>query len=329
MKKLVTLALTLVFVLTCASMASAGSEMTLKLATDAALDYPTTQAIARFGELVEEKTDGRISIEIYPSSLLGDEVSYMEQLQIGTVDIAKLSIGTLNGLYTDLQVFNLPFMFKNSDELWKVLESDIGDRVLNGLNDYNIQGIGFTDNGNRNFFTTKPIETIDDFSGMTIRVQQNNMMIRMVECLGANAVNVSANEVYSALQTGVCAGGENNVNVILTESYYEVAPYVTLDSHTTGMDVICVNLDLWNSLSEEDQTVMMEAMAEATVYDREIWNAAVDESKAELEAKGAIISVPSDEVLDSFKAAMQPLYDEYADKLGDWIDAINAVLAEE
>ncbi|MDO5297961.1 MAG: TRAP transporter substrate-binding protein [Clostridia bacterium] len=329
MKKLVTLALTLVFVLTCASMASAGSEMTLKLATDAALDYPTTQAIARFGELVEEKTDGRISIEIYPSSLLGDEVSYMEQLQIGTVDIAKLSIGTLNGLYTDLQVFNLPFMFKNSDELWKVLESDIGDRVLNGLNDYNIQGIGFTDNGNRNFFTTKPIETIDDFSGMTIRVQQNNMMIRMVECLGANAVNVSANEVYSALQTGVCAGGENNVNVILTESYYEVAPYVTLDSHTTGMDVICVNLDLWNSLSEEDQTIMMEAMAEATVYDREIWNAAVDESKAELEAKGAIISVPSDEVLDSFKAAMQPLYDEYADKLGDWIDAINAVLAEE
>lgn len=328
MKKLMTLVLALALVLACAANASAGTEMTLKLATDAALDYPTTQAISMFADLVEKNSEGRISIEIYPSSLLGDEVSYMEQLQIGTVDLAKLSIGTLNGLYTDLQVFNLPFMFKNSDEMWKVLESDIGDRVLNGLNDYGIQGIGFTDNGNRNFYTTKPIETIADFEGMTIRVQQNNMMIGMVECLGANAVNVSANEVYSALQTGVCSGGENNVNTILTESYYEVAPYVTLDSHTTGMDVICMNLDLWNSLSAEDQAIFTGAMAEATVYDREIWNASVEASTTALTEKGAIVTTPSDEVLDSFKAAMQPLYEQYAEQLGSWIDAINAVLAE-
>lgn len=328
MKKLITLALALALVLAWAGIASAGTEMTLKLATDAALDYPTTKALIKFADQVEERTEGRISIEIYPSSLLGEEVSYMEQLQIGTVDIAKLSIGTINGLYTDLQVFNLPFMFKNSDEMWKVLESEIGERVLNGLNDYGIQGIGFTDNGNRNFYTTKPIETIEDFAGMTIRVQENNMMIGMVECLGANAVNVSANEMYSALQTGVCAGGENNVNIILTESYYEVAPYVTLDSHTTGMDVICINLDLWDSLSAEDQAIFSEAMAEATVYDREIWGEAVEESLVALTEKGAIVSTPSDEVLDSFKAAMEPLYAQYADELGDWIEAINAVLAE-
>lgn len=328
MKKLITLVLAFALVWACAGIASAGSEKTLKLATDAALDYPTTQAISRFCDIVDEKTDGRITIEIYPSSLLGDEVSYMEQLQFGTVDIAKLSIGTLSGLYTDLQVFNLPFMFKNSDDMWKVLESEVGERILNGLNAYGIQGIGFTDNGNRNFYTVKPIETMEDFAGMTVRVQQNNMMIGMVENLGGNAVNVSANEVYSALQTGVCQGGENNLNTILTESYYEVAKYVTLDSHTTGMDTICVNLDLWQSLSAEDQAIFMEAMKEATVYDREIWNASIEESKAALIEKGAIISTPSDEVLASFKAAMEPLYVQYQEQLGSWIEAINAVLAE-
>ena len=300
---------------------------TLKLATDAALDYPTTKALSKFADLVKEKTDGRITIEIYPSSLLGDEVSYMEQLQAGTVDIAKLSIGTISGLYKDMQVFSLPFMFKNGDEMWKVLESKVGDRVLNGLNDYGIQGIGFTDNGNRNFFTTKPITSIKDFNGMTIRVQQNNLMIGMVECLGANAVNVSANEVYSALQTGVCDGGENNVNTILTESYYEVAKYITLDSHTTGMDTICVNLDLWKSLSEADQKAILYAMNEATAYDREIWNASIEASTKALMAKGAIVSVPSDEVLTSFKKAMKPLYAKYTEKLGSWIDQINEVLA--
>lgn len=328
MKKLLALVMSLILVLAFAGTAFAGTEKTLKLATDAALEYPTTQALSKLADLIAEKTEGRITIEIYPSMLLGDEVSYMEQLQIGTVDIAKLSIGTLNGLYTDLQVFNLPFMFKNGDELWKVLESEVGQRVLNGLNDYSIQGLGFTDNGSRNFYSTKPLETMDDFKDMTIRVQQNNIMVSMVENLGANAVNVSANELYSALQTGVCQAGENNLNIILSESYYEVAPYVTLDNHTTGMDVICVNLDLWQSLSEADRAIFQEAMAEATAFDREIWNDSVEASKATLVEKGATILTPTDEVLSSFKEAMQPLYETYTESLGDWIDAINAVLAE-
>lgn len=197
MKKWLGLLLTLTLVFACVS-ANAGTEKTLKLATDAALDYPTTKALTRFTELVDEKTNGRITIEIYPSSLLGDEVSYMEQLIMGTVDIAKLSIGTISGLYEDMQVFSLPFMFKNGEEMWKVLESDVGERVKNGLNAFNIQGIGFTDNGSRCFYTVNPINTIEDFKNVTIRVQQNRLMMSMIECLGANPVNVAASELYSA-----------------------------------------------------------------------------------------------------------------------------------
>ena len=332
MKKTLVLLLCAVLSLTLcfANGSKEGAEGTkvLKLATDAALDYPTTKALSKFADLVKEKTNGRYSVEIYPSMLLGDEVSYLEQLQLGTVDIAKVSIGTISGLYQDLQVFSLPFMFKNGEEMWKVLESPIGEKVLNGLDAYGIHGIGFTDNGSRNFYTTKPITTLEDFKGMTLRVQQNNMMIGMVQYLGANAVNVSANEVYSAIQTGVCMGGENNVNIILSESYYEVAKYVTLDSHTTGMDIICINLDLWKSLSADDKAAFSAAMAEATAYDREIWDDAILESISTLTEKGAVVYTPTDDVLASFKKAMEPLYKEYMGKYGTWINEINEVLSK-
>jgi len=297
-----------------------------RLATDAALDYPTTKALVKFADRVEELSQGKMKIKIYESSILGDEVSYQEQLQLGTVDFAKLSIGTINGLYQDLQVFNLPFLFKNGDEMWKVLNSEVGQWVLNGLNEYKIQGIGFTDNGSRCFYTKFPVNSIKDFSSKKIRVQANKIMTSMVKGLGGNPVNVSANEVYSALQTGVADGGENNMNTILTESYYEIAKYVTLDNHTTGMDVICCNLDLWKSFSDSEKAIIKQAMAEATTYDRQIWNESINAALKKLADNGAVISTPSNEVLDSFRNAMAPLYSEYSPKLGKWIDAINKVL---
>ncbi len=303
-----------------------GSEMTWKLATDASKDYPTTKALMKFADEVYEKSNGRIAIDVYESSILGDEVSYMEQLQAGTVDIAKLSLGTLSGLYEDTQVFLLPFLFKNNTEMWKVLEGEVGTTVKNGLNDYSIQGIGFTDNGSRCFYTTTEVDSLDDFKGLAIRVQNNQLMNSMVSCLGGNPVNVSANEVYSALQTGVCKGGENNPNIILSDSLYEVAPYVLMDNHTTTMDVICMNQDLWDSLSDEDKEIVNEAMAEATAYDREIWDESVAESIQALKDKGATIVELDDATLDSFRKAMDPVYEEYSAKYGDLLDAINATL---
>ena len=263
-----------------------GSEMTWKMATDASKDYPTTKALIKFADEVYEKSGGRIAIDVYESSILGDEVSYMEQLQAGTVDVAKLSLGTLSGLYEDTQVFLLPFLFKNNTEMWKVLEGEVGTMVKDGLNDYSIQG------------------------------------------LGGNPVNVSANEVYSALQTGVCKGGENNPNIILSDSLYEVAPYVLLDNHTTVMDVICMNLDLWNSLSDEDKQIVNDAMAEATKYDREIWDDSVEESIQKLKDGGATIVEPDDATLDSFRAAMDPVYAEYTEKYSEYMNAINAALGK-
>ena len=149
-----------------------GSEMTWKMATDASKDYPTTKALIKFADEVYEKSNGRIAVDVYESSILGDEVSYMEQLQAGTVDVAKLSLGTLSGLYEDTQVFLLPVLFKNNTEMWKVLEGEVGTMVKDGLNDYSIQGIGFTDNGSRCFYTTTEVDSLEDFKGLPIRVHR-------------------------------------------------------------------------------------------------------------------------------------------------------------
>ena len=263
-----------------------GSEMTWKLATDAAKDYPTTKALIKFADEVYEKSNGRIAVDVYESSILGDEVSYMEQLQAGTVDVAKLSIGTLSGLYEDTQVFLLPFLFKNNTEMWKVLEGDVGTTIKNGLNDYSIQGIGFTDCGSRCFYTTTEVKTIDDFKGLPIRVQNNQLMNSMVSNLGANPVNVAANEVYSALQTGVVDGAEQPIANYQSNAFPEVAPNLILDGHTLGAIQVIITDDAWDKLTPEQQDVLTEAGKYASEFNRKISEEAENKVLDELKANG-------------------------------------------
>ena len=270
-----------------------GSEMTWKLATDAAKDYPTTKALIKFADEVYEKSNGRIAVDVYESSILGDEVSYMEQLQAGTVDVAKLSIGTLSGLYEDTQVFLLPFLFKNNTEMWKVLEGDVGTTIKNGLNDYSIQGIGFTDCGSRCFYTTTEVKTIDDFKGLPIRVQNNQLMNSMVSNLGANPVNVAANEVYSALQTGVVDGAEQPIANYKSNAFPEVANNLILDGHTLGAVQAVITDNAWNKLTENQQAAVMEAAADTQAFNADLSETAENKVLDELKSSGCnVIDVP-------------------------------------
>ena len=208
-------------------------------------------------------------------------------------------------------------------------ETHIGTDMLKELNEYNIQGIGYTDCGSRCFYTTEPVQKLEDLKGMKIRVQSNDLMLAMTDALGCNSVNVAANEVYSAVQTGVVQGGENNANIYLSDSLYEVAPYYILDNHIISPDVICVNLDVWNSLSAEDQAIFNEAMANATAYQRQLWNEAVDQSLEKVKEGGATVFEPDEATLQEFQDAMAPVYEKYGTELQDWIDRINTELGNE
>lgn len=315
------LALALLLGLSCPAMAD-----TLTLATSTMPGHITTESMLFFAERVTELSEGRIQVEVSDATVSGDEAAYLQQLQNGEIAFARLSLNSVKTLNADMEVFSLPYMFGSSDEMWTVLTGEIGARMLSGLNAAGLQGLGFVDAGSRSFYTTEPINTLEDFAGRKIRVQQVEPMLSMITCLGAEPVNVPAFDLTSALESGACVGAENTLSSIFGMGHHEAAKYITMDNHTSSMDAICMNLDAWNALSENDQAAIRQAMDETTAYNRDAWAASNAETEKLLTDGGAIISTPDAAVLASFREAMAPLYAQYEEKLGALIAEINTVL---
>lgn len=311
----------------CMSCVAAADGLTMKLASGVMSGHVTNDALLYFAQRVGELSEGRMQIEVCDaSSEHNDEFAYMAQVQSGELAMARMGMNQAKNLLADMQVFSLPFVFGDSDDLWTVLAGDVGAKMLDGFNAVELQGIGFMDAGSRCFFTTKPISALEDFAGLKIRVQQVEPMTSMITCLGAEPVNVPAFDLKGAMEKGTCDGGENNLASIQAMGYQETAKYITLDNHTSNVDTICMNLELWNSLSEADQGVIRQAMDEAMAYHREHWDASCAEAEKSLADAGAVMTKPDDAVLGSFREAMAPLYAQYKDTLGEWMDAIDAAL---
>ncbi len=207
-----------------AGSASDGKQMVLRYAEIQAQDYPTTQAAYKFAEMVEEKTGGRIHIDVYYGGQLGDEKALIEQLQFGGIDFTRASISPLSEFEKSLNVLSLPYLYKDADQMWRVLEGDIGEDFLKSVEKAGIIGLSWYDAGARNFYNSKkPVTKLDDLKGLKIRVQESQLMMGMVSALGASATPMAYGEVYSGLQTGVIDGAENNWPSYESTSHYEVA----------------------------------------------------------------------------------------------------------
>ena len=182
-----------------------------RLAETHPADYPTNKGNLEFARLVKEKTNGRVIIEVYDSKQLGEEVDVIEQVQFGAIDFMRVSLGPLAEFAPELNVLSLPYIYASSDHMWKVLNSEIGDDMLASIYDSGFIGLGWFDGGARSFYNSvRPIETLEDIEGLKFRVMQNDMFIDMCEALGAVATPMPYGEVYSAIQTGVIDGAENN-----------------------------------------------------------------------------------------------------------------------
>lgn len=289
-----------------------GSEAsyTFKMATDASNDYPTTQALYVFADEVEAKTDGRITIDVYPSAQLGDETSYLQQLQFGTVDFAKSSVASLAAFCDELNALSLPYLFDSTDHMFRCLNGEIGEEIFAEFEASNIVGLGYTDNGSRNFFTTTPVTQVSDMKNLTIRVQYSSVMNGLVENLGAFPINIASTEVYSGLQTGVVQGAENNINTYYADSLYEQASYYILDQHNIQPEIIVASKQVWDTLSEEDQEIIQEAMDYAMEVQRELWAESELESETELLEHGVTIYEPTEAELQEFRESCEPLYSD-------------------
>ncbi|MFO8063683.1 MAG: TRAP transporter substrate-binding protein [Spirochaetia bacterium] len=331
MKKLVVLITVLLLVGAMAAFASGQEEAeeaethVFRLAETHAEDYPTTQGNYRFAELVEERTDGRITIEVYPDSQLGEESDVIEQVQFGGIDMTRVSISPVSSFVPELDAFQLPFLYEDPDHMWEVLLGDIGDEMFEKLEDSGFVGLTWYDGGARSFYTTEKVETVDDLEGLNIRVQEAPLMMDMVELLGAVPTPMPFGEVYSGLQTGVIDGAENNWPSYYSTSHYEVAEYYIENRHTMVPEITIMNKDIFDELSAEDQEIIKEAARDSIDYQREQWSAFVEESKEEVLDAGIELTEPSSEVLKEMQERMEPLYEQQPEEVLDMVDRIQAV----
>ncbi|WIJ26171.1 TRAP transporter substrate-binding protein [Devosia sp. RR2S18] len=291
-------------------MVSTVSAQTVLRSSDTHPDgYPTVEAVERFGELLEEKTDGRYTVEVFHSAQLGQEADTIEQTQFGVIDLNRISIGAFGTQVPEATVTQLPFIFRSTEHFHNVLDGPVGEEILAAFDAVDVVALAFYDGGARSFYNSqKPIETPADMEGLKIRVMQSDIFVDMVGALGGNATPMPYGEVYSGIQTGVIDGAENNYPSYDTAGHAEVAKYYSLDEHLMVPEVLVVSKVLWDGLSPEDQAAFREAAEESVAYQRELWAAQEEESRAAVEALGATINEVDKQ---PFIDAMAPVYEKY------------------
>ena len=308
------------------SSGGSGDKIVLRYAENQVKDYPTTQAAQKFADLVKEKTNGRITVEVYDSGQLGDEKSVIEQIQFGGIDMSRVSLTPLSEFSRNLMALQLPYLYRDADHMWKVLDGDIGKDLLKSTEDSGIVGLSWYDAGARNFYDTQhEIKGVADMKGLKIRVQESSMMMDMVKALGANPTPMAYGEVYSALQTNVIDGAENNWPSYESTSHYEVAKYYVVDEHSRIPEMQIISKQTMDKLSPEDQKIIRECAAESAKYERQLWAEREKASEEKVKAGGAIITRLSDEARAEFVKAVQPLYEQYGAEYKDLIQKIRDV----
>jgi len=280
----------------------------MRLAETHPQDYPTTKGDYEFARLVKERTNGRIVVEVFHSKQLGEEAAVIEQVQLGAIDMTRVSISAVSSFVRDLDAFQLPYLYRDADHMWKVLNGPIGEEILKKHEAFNFVGVGWFESGSRNFYTKKPVKTVGDLKGMKIRVQQAPLMVGMVEALGAVATPLPYGEVYSALQTGVVDGAENNWPSYLTTSHFEVAKYWISDEHTRVPEITVGSKKVFDKMSKEDRAIVLKAMKDTQPFQFKLW---VDFEKVAEKAvrdKGSVITQVSPQEKQKFMDAMKPVY---------------------
>ncbi|HLP70797.1 MAG TPA: TRAP transporter substrate-binding protein [Rhizobium sp.] len=287
--------------------------------------YPTVEAVKYMGKLLEERTKGRIGIEVFHSAQLGEEKDTIEQTQFGVIDLNRVSLGPFNNIIEETQVVSLPYIFRSVDHMHKVMDGPIGDEILAAFEAHDLIGLAFYDGGSRSFYNSeKPIKSVDDLKGMKFRVMQSDMFVDMVGALGANATPMPYGEVYSAIQTGVIDGAENNWPSYDSSGHFEVAKYYTLDEHLIVPEVLVMSKKSWDKLSPEDQAVVRQAAKDSVPHMRELWAAQEKKSEEKIRAAGAEVVTDIDKT--PFIEAMKPVYEKHVTsaKLKDMVARIQA-----
>jgi tripartite ATP-independent transporter DctP family solute receptor len=301
-------------------------EITLRSSDTHPEGYPTVAAVEYMGDLLEERSGGRLCIEVYHSAQLGQEADTIEQTQLGVIDMNRVSLGPFNNIIEETKVFSLPFIFRSTEHMHAVVDGEIGAEVLAAFGNHNLVGLAYFDGGSRSFYNSeRPIRSIEDMAGLSFRVMQSDVFVDMVDALGANATPMPFGEVYSAIQTGVIDGAENNWPSYESTGHFEVAGYYTLNQHLMVPEVLVMSQTSWNRLSAEDQELIRQAARDSVPHMRELW--AAREAASEEIVRAAGVEVIEDIDKTPFIEAMAPVYERHvtSDALRDLVARIQAV----
>lgn len=283
----------------------------LKLAHGLPTDHPVHKAMVFMAERAEEISEGKMSIEVYPAGQLGSEQQCVELVQIGSLAVTKVSAAVMESFAEDYKVFGLPYIFKSKEHAFKVMDGDIGKDLLLSTEDKWIRGLCYYDAGSRSFYTkSTPINHPDDLAGLKIRVMRSITAVEMIRALGGSATPISWGELYTALQSGVVDGAENNPPSLYTSKHYEVCKYYSLDEHTTIPDVLVISQIIWDKLTDREKQWLQQAADESAVLERKLWAASEIESLEEVQKAGVQVNYPDKA---PFIERVQPLLESYSD----------------
>lgn len=298
-----------------AASVSGGDVTVLRLANSHNAEHITSQACQRFADSVKKKTNGRIVIETHFSGELGDERSTIEQCQFGGLDFTRVSSGAAAEFAPLMNAMQMPYLYKDVDHLFKVMDGEIGQRVFKTFEDNNLVGVTYLHPGSRNFFNAKKeIHTPKDMAGMKIRVSESDLMLNLMKNLGAAGVGLPFNDTYSSIQSGVVDGAENNMTSYIEMSFYEVAPYWTYDAHSYMPDMILASKQTMDKLSAEDHAIIKDCAKEAEEWHRNAWEESETKNAKIAEEKGCTLTTLTEDELQQFKDAVQPMYDSFLNK---------------
>ncbi|MBQ8972701.1 MAG: TRAP transporter substrate-binding protein [Clostridia bacterium] len=324
MKKLTKLfAMTLALALVLAG--SALAETTLQFGTTVNEQDSFQVAADKFAELVEERTNGEYKIEIYPNGTLGGEADMLESMSMGMLDMGIITAGPFVNYSEMMGVLDMPFLFANNEEAYKILDGEIGRELLDTLEGANLKGLAYAERGFRNITNSvRPVEKAEDVAGLKLRVMENEVYTATFQALDVNAVPMNWQDTLTALQQGTVEGQENPINVIWSYKMWEYnQKYCVLDRHSYSTAIITMSLDLFNSLDEATQQIFLESAQEAAEYER-AWVAEQEAGQLQ-EIKDNGIEVIENPDVDSFRSAVQGVYDAYP-QFADYISRIQAEL---
>ncbi len=245
---------------------------------------------------VDEKSDGKLQIKIFPDGQLGTEREVLELLQIGSIAMTKVSAASMSNFAPEYKVMGVPYLFRDREHLFTVLEGEVGQELLEGGTEYLLRGLCFYDAGSRSFYTKrKPIQTPDDLKGLKIRVMNDQMSVDMVNTLGASATPMAYGELYTALQQNVVDGAENNIPSFVTSNHYEVCKYYSFDQHSMVPDVVVIGTKFWDTLSDQEKEWLHSAASESVEKQKQYWQETVKENMEVLKEAKVEFNYPKKE----------------------------------